>query len=137
MLGVFRHICSDTQGQGKAALPEFETSRARGDGEVNDFKCVSIFCVQNWLTHKVTNSGILNDVIKLRKALEPKADVHRRRDLEELKAHVEQVQALVQRLPPGNPHDLRFDLNLGVKGIIQTSQPRKKSKPDLSVEDDL
>ena len=81
----------------------------------------------------------MKDVKRLQKALEPKADVHRRRDLEELKALVLEVKDLVHRLPPGNPQDLQHDLNLGVKGIVTTSRVSKKRslKPCLVIEDDL
>jgi hypothetical protein len=79
----------------------------------------------------------LKEVIRLQKALEPKADVHRRRDLEGLEAHVREVEALVHRLPSGGPYDLQNDLRLGVKGIVTPKQAKKtRPKPDLVIEDE-
>jgi hypothetical protein len=68
----------------------------------------------------------------LYKLLEPQAELHRRRDLEALKAGVLEIEALVRRLPAGSPHDLRDDLHLAVKGIVTVRQPpKKKPKPEL------
>jgi len=80
--------------------------------------------------------GIWKDIKRLQKALDPKADTHRRRDLEGLKALVEEVKTIVNRLPPGQ-YDLRDDLNLGIKGIMKTRVTKKPAKPDLVFEDDL
>lgn len=82
-------------------------------------------------------SGIMKDVHRLQKALEPKADVHRHRNLEELKAYVLETEALIKRLPSGSPDDLWDDLELAVKGIVTPRKLAKKAKvkPELWIDD--
>ena len=74
---------------------------------------------------------IIRDVKQLRKALEPQAELHRRRDVRELKNRVIELEALFQGLPAGVPHDLQGDLHIAVKGIVREKKVKKKPKPDL------
>jgi hypothetical protein len=75
------------------------------------------------------HSGILKDVKRLRKALGPESDVHRHRDLEQLKTIVMEAGEFTRRFPFGTPVDLRGDLEIALKGIVAVAQPSRKVKP--------
>ena len=70
------------------------------------------------------------------KQLAPTSELHRKRDIEELKLIVGQVEGLVNRLPPGANLDVQFNLDLAIKGIVTEPKVLKPApKPDLNVED--
>jgi hypothetical protein len=79
----------------------------------------------------------MKKAIRLRKTLAPSANIHHIRDVEVLKKHVLEVQALVLMLPAGHRQELQEDLAVGVKGIVTARRPLKKVKPDLCIDDDL
>jgi len=83
-------------------------------------------------------SGIFRDAQRLYKALQPQSELHRRRDLNELKARVLEVEMLLGRVPPGACRDVREDLDLALKAIVAVKQPLKaKPKPELCMDDDV
>jgi hypothetical protein len=82
----------------------------------------------------------ISSTFKLSKAilkqLGPSSELHRKRDIEELKLIVGQVEGLVNRLPPGANLDVQFNLDLAIKGIVTEPKVLKPApKPDLNVED--
>jgi hypothetical protein len=74
-------------------------------------------------------------VIRLQKALDPKAAIHKSRDLHILKTRVQEAEILIRSLPC--PEDLQGDLRLAVKGIVTEASQKKKPKPALCMDDDL
>lgn len=83
-----------------------------------------------------TCRGLNKESNRLKKVLEPCSDLHVRRDLEELKARVAEVEQLMRKLP--SDVAWRRDLELAIKGIVRSKQhPAKKPKPELNVEGDL
>lgn len=84
-------------------------------------------------------SDTLKAVKRLQRVLEPTSPLHRRRNLDELRSAVLQVEALLQGLPSGCPQNLREDLAMGLRGIVAMNKPPKRnvSKPELYIEDDL
>lgn len=82
-------------------------------------------------------NGIFRDAQRLYKALQPQSELHRRRDLTELKTRVLEVEMLHGRVPPGACRDVREDLDLALKAIVAVKQPIKaKPKPELCMDDD-
>ncbi|KAH7911824.1 hypothetical protein BJ138DRAFT_1005801 [Hygrophoropsis aurantiaca] len=71
---------------------------------------------------------------RLRKALEPKAPFHRKRDIEALKGYVLEMKVFLQKLPGGAP-ELQRDYDTAYKGIVQPKIIEKKAKPVLNMED--
>lgn len=72
----------------------------------------------------------------LHKQLEPTAELHKKRDIEELKRLVGEVEELVKRVPPTANLDVQFNLELAIKGIVKEPPPPKSPpKPELNVED--
>ena|SRR6201999_4063132 len=83
----------------------------------------------------VLYSRLLKDLKHLQRELEPKAALHRSRDLEALRARVQQVDSLIRGLPCAQ--ELRLDLDLAVKGIVATKiTTRKRQKPRCCSEED-
>ncbi|TBU23105.1 hypothetical protein BD311DRAFT_674657 [Dichomitus squalens] len=69
-------------------------------------------------------------------ALAPASEVHKRRDLDKLKAHVSEVEALMRSLPAAITGKWESDMQIALRGIVQVAKPPvKQSKPDLNVED--
>ncbi|KDQ58729.1 hypothetical protein JAAARDRAFT_155337 [Jaapia argillacea MUCL 33604] len=72
------------------------------------------------VSEQLTKLNMLLQVVnRLSKALEPKSDLHIRRNPAELVAHVLEVRTLVEQLPNDKKQALRDDLALGLKGIVQ------------------
>lgn len=78
------------------------------------------------------------DKIKLlQKALIPSAQIHRKRDVEELKKLVTEVEALLHDIAPNVARDLEEDMAIAVKGIVTTKRPPKtKPRPQLMIDDE-
>jgi len=71
----------------------------------------------------------------LREHLKPQSELHRQRDIQELKRYTIQIQAIVGRLPTDGHRHLQDDLRIAVKGIVEERKPKKKEKPELCVDD--
>ncbi|TFY57544.1 hypothetical protein EVJ58_g6956 [Rhodofomes roseus] len=87
-----------------------------------------------------TCSQQIKEVTRLINALKPDAELHKRRDLEELKVRIREVQALAEKLPKGAATEWEHDLELAVKAIVTPSRPSaplaSKPKPILNMDDD-
>ncbi|KAF9818499.1 hypothetical protein IEO21_02737 [Rhodonia placenta] len=78
---------------------------------------------------------LLKETKCLREALKPAADLHKRRDIEELRKRVAEVSELAQRVPKT---DWREDLALAYKGIVQARKQKiKESKPEVNIGDEV
>ncbi|TBU42438.1 hypothetical protein BD309DRAFT_866309 [Dichomitus squalens] len=74
--------------------------------------------------------------VALDQALAPASELHKRRDLDKLKAHVSEVEALMRSLPTAINGKWESDMQIALRGIVQVAKPPvKQSKPDLNVED--
>ncbi|KAI0042885.1 hypothetical protein FA95DRAFT_1609833 [Auriscalpium vulgare] len=78
-------------------------------------------------------NACIKKITALQKTLEANSDLHKRRDLAELKPYVGRVVELVQEWSP--PEELFFDMNIAVKGIVKDRVKPKVEKPMLNVED--
>ncbi|KAH9931245.1 uncharacterized protein B0H18DRAFT_929725 [Fomitopsis serialis] len=79
----------------------------------------------------------LKEAIRLIKALQPGASMHKRRDGEELRACMREVEQLARSLPSGVTAEWDFYLKTAVDGILkQKPQPMKKPKPELNMADE-
>ena len=80
---------------------------------------------------------IVKEIQSIQKALEPQAPVHRKRDIEELKKLVRQVEEMLGRVAPSVARDVAEDMQIGMKGIVKVKQlPKPKPKPMLNVNED-
>jgi len=80
---------------------------------------------------------IMDKIKSLQKALIPSAQIHRKRDVEELKKLVIEVEALLHDIAPNVARDLEEDMALAVKGIVAAKRPPKaKPRPQLIIDDD-
>lgn len=71
----------------------------------------------------------------MKEALKPDADLHKRRDIEQLKKYVVEVRELARRMLT---KDWQDDMELAYKGIVEPRQPpAKKPKPELNVDDEI
>ncbi|OSX68102.1 hypothetical protein POSPLADRAFT_1165650 [Postia placenta MAD-698-R-SB12] len=78
---------------------------------------------------------LLKETKRLREALKPAADLHKRRDIEELRKRVAEVSELAQRVPKT---DWREDLALAYKGIVQARKQKvKEPKPEVNIGDEV
>lgn len=76
-------------------------------------------------------------VRRLKDLLKPDSVLHQRESEEELRAHVKEVQDLVDELPPAFTTETQWDIQTAAKGIVQKPKPPKKApKPDLVVDID-
>lgn len=78
-------------------------------------------------------SRLNKQIIALRKELDAGSQLHRRRDLKELKPYVEKVQELMNEF--GYPDDVAFDMETAWKGIVKERVQPKMEKPSLNVAD--
>ena len=80
---------------------------------------------------------IVKEIQSIQKALDPQAPIHRKRDIEELKKLVRQVEEMLGRVAPSVARDVAEDMQIGMKGIVKVKQPPKpKPKPMLNVNED-
>ena len=82
---------------------------------------------------------IIHEIRELQKALNPPSELHRRRDVEELKKRVLAVETLIQNQIAQNvARDVKGDMELGLKGIVAVKQPAKPKvqKPELRIDDE-
>ena len=87
------------------------------------------------------------EVTRLINALSPEAEVHKRCDVEELKARIGEVELFAESLPAAAKEEWSVDLELAVKGIVRERPPappptptqKFESKPALNMntDDDL
>ncbi|KZT08921.1 uncharacterized protein LAESUDRAFT_675409 [Laetiporus sulphureus 93-53] len=88
----------------------------------------------NTLLTKTSQS--IKETSRLQAALEPKSQLHVRRDLEELKTLALKVEELIHSLTPSVTQEWQSDLKIAIKGIVKAkAPPAKKPKPELNVED--
>lgn len=80
-------------------------------------------------------SRILKELLQLRKTLDPKAALHKHRDLQALQALAQEAEILIRGLPC--VPELQDDLDLAVKGILTKGSQKKKPKPLLYVDKDI
>ncbi|KDR84732.1 hypothetical protein GALMADRAFT_260438 [Galerina marginata CBS 339.88] len=86
---------------------------------------------------RLTEQKKMIDGIKnLQKALNPPSELHRRRDIEELKKRVVEVEALLSQIAPNVARDVQGDMAMGLKGIVVKRLPKLKVKPSLRIDDD-
>ena len=79
----------------------------------------------------------MDKIKSLQKALMPSAQIHRKRDVEELKKLVTEVEALLHDITHNVARDLEEDMALAVKGIVTAKQPPKpKLRPQLVMDDE-
>jgi hypothetical protein len=72
----------------------------------------------------------------LQKRLEPQSTLHKERNLAELKLLVGKVEDLVSRVPSG-VNEVKFHLELAIKGIVKEAPPPKPApKPELNMDDE-
>ncbi|KAH9931251.1 uncharacterized protein B0H18DRAFT_929734 [Fomitopsis serialis] len=77
------------------------------------------------------------EAIRLNKALEPGASMHKKRDGEELRARMREVEQLAASLPSSVTAEWDFYLKTAVDGILKLKpRPTKKPKPELNMADD-
>ena len=68
--------------------------------------------------------------------LSPGSELHKKRDLNKLKVHVLEVEALMRSLPATITRGWEDDLEIARRGIVETAKaPPKQAKPELNVED--
>ncbi|KAH9921295.1 uncharacterized protein B0H18DRAFT_880310 [Fomitopsis serialis] len=83
----------------------------------------------------------IKEVTRLINALKPDAELHKKRDLDGLRARIGEVQILAESLPKGAALEWEEDLELAVKGIVKPhpppAPPAKKPKPTLNLDDDM
>ncbi|KAG6840518.1 hypothetical protein C0991_006191 [Blastosporella zonata] len=86
----------------------------------------------------VGNGKLSKSLVPLQKILEPTSNIHRCKDVGELRRRVRETAELLQSLPFPTTEQFQKDLSIAVKGILMARQPLKpKSKPDLVCEDDI
>lgn len=69
--------------------------------------------------------------------LNPLSDLHRRRDVEELKRRVLEVESFLREKAPTVARDVEGDMAMGLKGIVAVKQALKsKPKPALRLDDE-
>lgn len=81
---------------------------------------------------------------RLINVLSPEAEMHKRRDVEELKARIREVESFAETLPPTAKEEWSSDLELAVKGIVKERLPtppptptqKTEPKPPLNMNDD-
>jgi len=77
---------------------------------------------------------VLKEILRLQKALEPTAAIHKLRDFLALKAYVRGAEILIRGLPCAK--ELEDDLCLATKGIVTEPSQNKKQRPALHFDDD-
>jgi hypothetical protein len=76
----------------------------------------------------------LKDAKRLQKILEPQSELHRKRDLEQLKRYVLEIEKLLGRTPVLG--EVNGDLKLALRGIVEVRKPPKpKLKPVVQLDD--
>lgn len=65
----------------------------------------------------------------------PQSQLHRRRDTEELKKVVLQVQEMLRRVAPAVAKDMEEHIQMAIKGIVTKRSPKSKQKPILNADD--
>ncbi|KAH6917673.1 hypothetical protein BKA70DRAFT_1178689 [Coprinopsis sp. MPI-PUGE-AT-0042] len=90
------------------------------------------------LNKKMTELNVMFKICKdLHKRLEPQSALHKDRNLSELKLLVGKVEDLVSRISTG-VGEVRFHLELAIKGIIKEAPPPKPApKPELNMDDEV
>jgi len=71
----------------------------------------------------------------LQKAVDPQSQLHRKRDAEELKKVVLQVQEMLRRVAPDVAKNVEEDMQMAIKGIVTKKAPKSKQKPLLNIDD--
>ncbi len=75
---------------------------------------------------------IIDRIQRLQKILDPSSELHHGRDIDQLKKHVSEVEALITEIGTSLAHEVASDLALGVKGIVTLPRPpKRKPKPKL------
>ncbi|KAF8222237.1 hypothetical protein L208DRAFT_1381918 [Tricholoma matsutake] len=85
------------------------------------------------VTKKMTKlNGLLKDALRLQAALQPPSELHRQRNVEELKTLVREVEKLLDQLPSGSTLEVKKDLEIALKGIVMVKKlPKAKPKPNI------
>ena len=79
----------------------------------------------------------MHKIKSLQKALIPSAQIHRKRDVEELKKFVTEVEALLHDINANVARELEEDMALAMKGIVAVKRPPKaKPRPQLMIDDE-
>ncbi|CAA7264670.1 unnamed protein product [Cyclocybe aegerita] len=80
---------------------------------------------------------MINQIRDLRKALNPESQLHRKRDVEELKRLVRAVETFISNAASNVARDVEEDMARGIKGIVTVrAAPKPKPKPTLRIDDD-
>ena len=79
---------------------------------------------------------MIKEITKLQKALNPQSQLHRKRDIEELKKVVLQVEEMIYRIAPTVAHEVEEDMQRAIKGIVTVRKQKSEVKPPLHIDDD-
>lgn len=79
---------------------------------------------------------MIKEIVKLQKALNPQSQLHRKRDIEELKKLVLQVEELIYRIAPSVANEVEEDMQRAIKGIVTVRKQKPEVKPPLQTDDD-
>lgn len=99
---------------------------------------LSYCCIPDLLN---SHRGLLRQIEAAAKALDPtnsKSSLHDRKEVNELKKHVTQLNDVLQQIPSSkNCDDLQDEFQLAWAGIVKErkQQVAKKEKPTLNTED--
>ena len=74
---------------------------------------------------------MMKEITKLQKALNPQSQLHRKRDIEELKKVVLQVEEMIYRIAPTVAHEVEEDMQRAIKGIVTVRKQKSEVKPPL------
>ncbi|KAJ3514932.1 hypothetical protein NLJ89_g2078 [Agrocybe chaxingu] len=80
---------------------------------------------------------MIDEIRDLRRALNPESQLHRKRDVEELKRLVRAVEAFISNIAPSVARDVEEDMARGMKGIVAVrTAPKPKHRPALRIDDE-
>ncbi|KAJ7715028.1 hypothetical protein DFH07DRAFT_762888, partial [Mycena maculata] len=116
------------QKEKKQALKEYGSAEHQGLEDVDR----KLTAVRQVTTHII--------VIEIQKALKPTAEIHVRRNVNELKRRAEEAISLLEDLPFTAPPGLREHLGVASKAFVQTWTTvtrRAKPKPSLNTEEEM
>ncbi|RXW16510.1 hypothetical protein EST38_g9345 [Candolleomyces aberdarensis] len=115
-LGLVPHLLACVKAVESYALSAWSEARDQSRKEKQDY--------DGMYKTKSEIIAILKESRKLGSRLDPSSEVHRKRDVEGLKQLAREVEQLVNRVPSGAGLDVRFNLQLAMKGISNAGPER-------------
>ena len=79
---------------------------------------------------------MIKEITKFQRALSPQSPLHRKRDIEELKKLVLQVEEMIYRIAPSVANVIEDDLQRAIRGIVTVPTKKSEDKPSLQINDD-